>query len=71
MKSVLDHTCELAEERISEHKDKSIEIFQSEEQNEQNMRKKMNRFRENCETPLLCQYIHSRNPEKREERCRK
>ena len=42
MKSVLDHTCELAEERISEHKDKDrdfpvwrTEWTKHEEENEQ------------------------------------
>lgn len=28
----------------------------------------MNRFRENCELPLLLHYMYSRNPKKKEER---
>lgn len=39
---MLDYTFELAGERISEYKDKSIEIIQSEKQNELSM-KKINR----------------------------
>lgn len=42
MPEVLDCTSELAEEVISEYKNKSMEIFQTEEQNEQSLKKKMN-----------------------------
>lgn len=42
MLQVLDCTFELAEEIISKDKNKSIEIFQTEEQNEQSLKKKMN-----------------------------
>lgn len=39
MLQVLDCTFELAEEIISKDKNKSIEIFQTEEQNEQSLKK--------------------------------
>lgn len=42
MPEVLDCTSELAEKIISEYKNKSMEIFQTEEQNEQSLKKKMN-----------------------------